>query len=185
MLKKTYPVVFITAAVVIAVSLLAFTASFAQVQIEVQEDAQTLELLANVFPEAAYYNYDQETEIYTVYDSNKSQIGYAFYAEGMGEGIQDTEGGSKIAGPIIILVGLEDKDTIKGIFVISHWETEFFWGLVIKANYFDQFKGLKIEDAYLRKAGGKVDGVLSATLSSNLVLNTVREAAIEKSQLIK
>jgi uncharacterized protein with FMN-binding domain len=56
---------------------------------------------------------------------------------------------------------------------------------LIRENYFDQFARLKIEDAYFSRQGGKVDSVTGATLSSTLVLNTVREAALEKVKSIR
>jgi hypothetical protein len=48
-------------------------------------DPETLDLLKEIFTDVGYYYYDEEKEIYTVYDLQQSQIGYAFYAEGMGE----------------------------------------------------------------------------------------------------
>lgn len=148
--------------------------------ITLENDQETVELLQNVFGEAGHYLYDEEAEIYTVYDTNKTEIGYAFYAEGMGEGIPEAEGLVKYAGPVVILVGLRDTETINSIFVISHSETIMFWSLMIMHEYFAEFEGLKIEDAYFERVGGQVDGRTGATLSSLLVLNTVRKTALEK-----
>ena len=147
------------------------------------DDVETIELLQNVFNEAQYYTYDNETGIYDVYISQKNKIGYAFYAEGMGEEVMTSDGG-KIAGPIIILVGIKnDKETISKICVIEQNESYLFWKLLITENYLDQFIDLKIEDAYFKSNGGKVDVVTGATLSSNSILNIVRETAIAKIDL--
>jgi Na+-translocating ferredoxin:NAD+ oxidoreductase RnfG subunit len=149
-----------------------------------QQAPETLQPLREVFPEAFYYLYSAETGIYTIYDESRINLGYAFYAEGMGEAIPRGEYGYKEAAPINILIGLKDQETIEGIYVVSQEETWFFWNLLVKNNYFDQFQGLKIEDAYFTDSGGKVDSVTMATLSSTSVLNIVRHAAIEKAALI-
>ena len=51
---------------------------------------------------------------------------------------------------------------------------------MVKNNYLGQFIGLKIEDVYFNHEGRQVDAATSATLSSTLILNTVREATLEK-----
>ncbi len=152
--------------------------------IDYLQDEQNIKLLQNVFSEATFYTYDAVSEIYTVYNNSKKQIGYAFYAEGMGEYIDGKQMGTKIPGPIIIMVGLKDKETLKSIFVISHSETPGAWEYLIKRNYFNQFEDIKLEDAYFIQAGGKVDSVSGATISSKLVLNTVRETILRKIKFI-
>jgi uncharacterized protein with FMN-binding domain len=86
---------------------------------------------------------------------------------------------------MVILVGLESKDSIAGIYVVSHSETYYYWNILIMRDYFAQFKGLKIECAYFTEQNGKVDAISQATVSSGTILNIVREAAIEKAALIK
>jgi len=170
--------------VCLTTSLLALTRSVTWRILEAQQDKETLDMIQTVFPEAS--SYTLENDIYTVYDNSGEKIGYAFYAEGMGKYVWGgPEAGTKIPGPIVILVGLEDKETIKGIFVVSHSETPGFWNWLIKENYFDQFIELKIKDAYFTRDGGQVDAATYATLSSTLVLDTVREAAMDKVKLIK
>lgn len=147
-------------------------------------DSETIVLLKNVFNEAQYYSYNQEAELYRVYNSSKSMIGYAFYAEGMGEEVMTSDGG-KIPAPIIILVGLKkDKETINSIYIIEHHESVLFWKLLITENYFEQFNDLKITDAYFRRAGGTVDVITGATLSAASVLNIVREETLIKTSLL-
>ena len=149
-----------------------------------ESDAETLENIRAVFAEASYYHYYEEAEIYTVYDSGKKSIGYLFYANGMGETIPSGEGLSKTAGPIVILVGMEDAETLKGIYVVSHSETDIYWELLVRKDYFAQFKGLKVADAYFNYVGGEVDAVAGATTSCKLVLNTVRDTAKAKAVYI-
>ena len=148
------------------------------------DDSETIVLLKNVFNDAQYYSYNQEAELYRVYNSSKSMIGYAFNAEGMGEEVMTSDGG-KIPGPIIILVGLKnDKETINSIYIIEHHESVLFWRLLITEQYFEQFNNLKITDAYFKRAGGKVDAVTGATLSATSVLNIVREETLNKISLL-
>jgi Na+-translocating ferredoxin:NAD+ oxidoreductase RnfG subunit len=179
-LKKFYVIAFLIVIIIIAIPLIIFMTNITSFKLEFQQEQQTLETLQQIFPEASFYIYDEEIEVYTVYDTVKKQIGYAFYAEGMGEFIYEPEGGTKVPGPIVVLVGLEDSTTIKGIFVVSHSETPYIFDRLFKKNYFDQFLGLKIEDAYFRRDDGQINAVTGATSSSRVVLNTVREAALEK-----
>ena len=46
-----------------------------------ENNQEELALIKNVFYEAGYYYHDIETDIYTIYDINKKQIGYVFLAE--------------------------------------------------------------------------------------------------------
>jgi Na+-translocating ferredoxin:NAD+ oxidoreductase RnfG subunit len=147
-------------------------------------DSETILLLKNVFNETQYYSYNQEAELYRVYDSSKSMIGYAFNAEGMGEEVMTSDGG-KIPAPIIILVGLKkDKETINNIYIIEHHESVLFWQLLITEHYFEQFNGLTISDAYFKRDGGKIDAITGATLSAASVLNIVREGTLNKTSLL-
>ena len=148
-------------------------------------EEETLESIRYVFDEAAYYHYYEEADIYGVYDSGKQELGYMFHAHGMGETIPSGEGLSKPPGPIEIIVGLMDTETVKGIYVVSHSETELFWASLVRKDYFAQFGGLKIADAYFNYVGGEIDAVAGATTSSKLVLNTVRDAAKEKAAYIE
>ncbi|MDD4924802.1 MAG: FMN-binding protein [Dehalococcoidales bacterium] len=84
-----------------------------------------------------------------------------------------------------ILVGLEDKSTIKNIYVVNHGENIGFWNILINKGYFGQFVQLNIEDTALICDGGQIDAVTGATLSSMSVVDIVREAALEKVKLIK
>lgn len=177
LLRKFYPIAFITIAVLITVSLLALTESITRAELESRQDQQTLEMLQEIFPKASFYIL--EYGIYFIYDNGRYEIGYAFYAEGRG-----------YVGKMVILVGLKDKETIEGIIVVSHYESWGYWDRLVESNFFDQFIGLKIEDCALKKkyygiVGGQVDGVTGATVSSRAVVDIVREAALEKVKSIR
>ena len=170
---------FIIIFLIIIISIIFLAESNLRNRIQLYQEQQTLETLRSVFLNVAYYSFDENIQIYAVYDSTKSKLGYAFYAEGLGIEIPHSEQGGKTAGPIVILIGLEDYNTIKDVSVISHSETWWFWNMLMEENYLAQFKGLKIEDAYFKTEGGKVDCVTGATLSSTLVLDTVRLKVLE------
>ncbi len=142
-----------------------------------EKEAETVELLSGIFADVTYYNYDEVTKIYMVYDESKNKIGYAFYAEGMGYG-----------GKIRVLVGLVDLETIKGISIFHNNEQrQIGWDTSIPLDFTplkEQFIGLKVNDCDLKGRGGLVDEVSGATISSTALVNTVREAALEKAALI-
>jgi RnfABCDGE-type electron transport complex G subunit len=171
-----YSMVFVIMVAAIMLTLLAITEGVTRAELQSHQDQQTLEMLKEIFPKASFYVL--EDDIYIIYNSGRNEIGYAFYAEGRGWG-----------GKMVILVGLEDKETIKGITVVSHHETRGYWDRLIENNFFGQLIGLKIEDCELKKkygvGGGQVDGVTGATVTSRAVVDIVREAALEKIESIK
>jgi Na+-translocating ferredoxin:NAD+ oxidoreductase RnfG subunit len=143
---------------------------------------ETLVLLQKVFPEAAYYQYKEESDLYTIYNSSENKLGYAYQIRV--RGFHDT---------IAILVGLEDKETIKGISVISHNEAHGGAGEMKGPRleftpWDEQFEGLKIENCYLAipmNKTGKVDAISAATISSEIVTNAVRTSALKKVQYLE
>jgi hypothetical protein len=64
----------------------------------IEQNEEMMDKLQQIFPDIASYNYDSQTEIYSIYDSNRRLIGYAFAATG--QGYHDK---------IDILVGLKDR----------------------------------------------------------------------------
>jgi Na+-translocating ferredoxin:NAD+ oxidoreductase RnfG subunit len=171
-IKKLYPILLITLVMVISVSLLVTLESITRAVLEARQEQATLELLQGIFPEANFYIYDEGAEIYTLYNNGRNKVGYAFYGKGWG-----------YRWGLVVLIGLEDKETIRGIVVTSHYETWSYWEMLEKNNFFDQFNGLKIEDCILKHPsgiGGEVDGVTKATYSCRGVTNIVRETSLEK-----
>lgn len=174
-IKKLYPIVFVIVLAAIMLTLLALVESDTRAKLESYQDQQTLEMIQQIFPEVSYYILEED--ICIIYNNVRNEIGYAFYGEGWGYG-----------GKMLILVGLEDKETIKGIIVVSHIEGWQYWNSLAESNYFDQFIGLRIEDCYLKYSydgGGQVDGVTGATVSSMAVVDIVRKAALEKIESIR
>ena len=178
-LRNYYPVVFLIGFVFITTSLLVITNNIVRVEIENKLDTNTLEIIKVIFPEACSYKLNDN--IYNVYDKNRHIIGYSFLASGRGFLWQDT---------IIVLVGLEDEETIKSISIISHSE---HWGGSGEDEgppldfdpFVSQFVELKVDNCFLSKDGGYVDGIAGATKSCRAVVDIVRNAALENVKSIK
>jgi Na+-translocating ferredoxin:NAD+ oxidoreductase RnfG subunit len=176
---KYYQLVF--TAVMSVMMLLVSVTNFSADKVAAQEgqDEQTLGLLRQIFSETGSYSYDEELDVYTVYDTGANQIGYAFYAGGDSYAVAvDDE--IKESGPMVFLVGLDDKETIKSVVVISQEEDPDYWKIVESANFFSQFNGLKITACALTDYGGEVDSASGATISSMSVVDIIREVALAK-----
>ncbi|MFC1860621.1 FMN-binding protein [Chloroflexota bacterium] len=163
--------IFITIVVFVAVGLLTGTGLITRDQIEYQKQLKIDDMLGNMFPEMSDYILDDE--IYTLYE-NSTVVGYAFLAVGKGYG-----------GNIDILIGLEDKETIKGITIISHLETPGVGARITESAFTGEFTGVKIDDVALKKNDGEIDGITGATISSTAVVNAVKATALEKIKALK
>jgi RnfABCDGE-type electron transport complex G subunit len=166
-LRKLSPIMFITLVVLISVILLTITESFTSAQLH----RQVAKKIEAMFPEMT--NYDFENDLYILY-ADGDKIGYAFLAAGAGYG-----------GEISILVGLEDAETVKGLIIVSHQESPGIGSRITESDFTDQFVGLNINDVALKQDGGQIDGLTGATISSQAVVDAVRETAMEKVKLIE
>ena len=165
-LKGVFPVIFITLIVFVAVMLLSVVDGYTREQIEYQEEQKRLGMLTEMFPDMS--DYDFEDDIYVIY-TDGVKIGYAFLAVGRGYG-----------GTITILVGLENETTIKGIAVVSHSETPGLGARITESSFVDEFAGLNISEAAVKRDGGQIDALTGATISSRAVADAVRTTAMEK-----
>ena len=173
LLRRIYPILFITLVILISVTLLIFTESFTSAELEARLQQQIVDQLGNIFPEIDDFDYDEDNDVYTLYAGGET-TGYAFLAVGVGYG-----------GDISILVGLEDSETVKGIIILSHIETPGIGDRIEGADFLDQFIGLNINDVSLKRDGGQVDALAAATISSRAVVDAVRETAMEKVKSIE
>jgi Na+-translocating ferredoxin:NAD+ oxidoreductase RnfG subunit len=176
--SKYYPTLFAVAIIIVASLSLAVMQNLTRERIQTQNDADTVELLQSVFPEAdSFVLKNDDSGIYIVYDKNVNKIGYAFYAKGIGYKDWFT-----------VFVGLSDSTNIKGINILSHNEHQgsgYSEGESVDFTDFSlQFTGLKIEDCVLTKDGGVIDAVTMATLGSRAIVNTIKEEALEKAAII-
>jgi Na+-translocating ferredoxin:NAD+ oxidoreductase RnfG subunit len=174
-IRKYYPVFLLVMVVVLASAFMITTEEISRVALESQQDPATLALLQQIFPEADYYRYDKKTDIYTLYNNSRQEVGYAFYGESWG-----------YRGTITVLVGLRDKETIENIVVISQNDDLSYWNKLKEQNFFSQFIELEVVECYPSYSWqpGGVDCVSGATFSSKGVINAVRDAILEKIQYL-
>jgi len=163
--KRLYPVILVTLIVLVSAVLLGFTYDITKEKIAEQEVAQVRGMLKEMFPNMT--SLTLENDIYAVLE-NDTTIGYGFVAVGRGYG-----------GEISILVGLENKTTVKGIVIISHDETPGLGSKVAEEPFTSQFAGVDIDDVRL---DGEIDAITGSTISSEAIVEAVRNAALEKAE---
>ncbi len=165
----TYPILFLTLVVFISVVALTLTNSVTEERIADARREAIKEMLQTLFPEMDDFIYDEATQRYTV-SVGGALLGQAFMAEGAGYG-----------GPIDILVGLEQDNTLRGIEIISQKETPGLGAKITDAAFLDQFAGQAGETLALTKDGGTIDAITGATISSSAVVEAVKEAILSQS----
>ncbi|TET22095.1 MAG: FMN-binding protein [Candidatus Stahlbacteria bacterium] len=139
-----------------------------------QKEAARQNALAMLLPEAERFEPDtlisdgDTSIIYHAYDEKKTKIGIVFTVAPRGYG-----------GSVETMVGLRADSTISAIRIASAVEgmreTAGLGARVLEDTFRNQFKGLKHDDLYLAKEGGRIDAITAATISSNAVTIGVRE----------
>lgn len=81
-------------------------------------------------------------------------------------------------GELEIMTGFYIDGTMAGYKVLNHKETPGLGSKIMENEFISQFIGLKIEGGKLklRKEGGQIDGITSATISSKALLDAVNNA---------
>ena len=170
-LKEIFPVIFITLVVFVSVALVSGTDSITKDKIIYQIEQKIQGMLVETFPDMNEYTFTDD--IYTIY-SDDTLVGYAFLATGKGYG-----------GDIDILVGLEDAQTLKGITIVAQSETPGLGSKIIESSFVSEFVGANIDDIFLKKDGGQIDAITGASISSEAVVDVVRNTAMEKVKSLK
>ncbi|MBN1370228.1 MAG: FMN-binding protein [Dehalococcoidaceae bacterium] len=165
-IKRFYAIAFLTLVVIISASLLSLTYSLTAEQIKLRQHEQFLGYLGEMFPEMTGFEYNDE--LYYVYD-DALLLGYAFTASKAG-----------YSGDINIMVGLSDKETVKGVLIISQTETPGIGTRILDEPFIGQFAGMNVNDIRLRSEGGQADTITGATVSSKAVIEAISQAAKEK-----
>ncbi|MCF7862123.1 RnfABCDGE type electron transport complex subunit G [Candidatus Woesearchaeota archaeon] len=147
---------------VVSIATLTYVNQFTQPMIKENMQDKALAGLKTVFPEAD--NFVQSADkVHTAY-SNGEIIGYV---------VETSEYG--YSSDIRLLVGIKPDNTLKSVFVLEQQETPGLGSRIVEDNFIRQFdgqnKGLK-----LSKDGGTIDGITSATISSEAVLRAVEKA---------
>lgn len=101
-----------------------------------------------------------------IYDESKNLLGYVVYSKPASDGIKG------YAGETPVMVALDTKKVILGVYLLQNQETPKFVERVNKAGYFSSWNGLTVKQA-LKK---EVDAVSGATFTSNAVSQSVRAA---------
>lgn len=81
-------------------------------------------------------------------------------------------------GELEIMTGFYINGTMAGYKILNHKETPGLGSKIMENEFMSQFIGLKIEGGKLklRKEGGQIDGITSATISSKALLDAVNNA---------
>jgi Na+-transporting NADH:ubiquinone oxidoreductase subunit C len=178
-MKKSflYPIIFMSLLTAIFTFILAFmefgTAERVQQNLELELQRKILYVfnipIEDNSPEAVNALFEekitQEGDIFT-YSEDGQVIGYAFPAEGPG-----------LWGGIETYVGIsQDYSTILGLAIIAQNETPGLGGRIGEEEFLSQFRNLDVSSAveggyvtYRPAAGGNVDAVAGATLTSKSV----------------
>ena len=173
--KEFYPILLVTLVVTISMSSLIVVDSITRPLIEEHQNAVFNEKLAEMFPEMGDSEYLDVPDVHIVKDSDGDAIGYAFTVIGSGYG-----------GNIEMLVGIEtDRETIRGLSVITHSETPGLGAKITEPWFQDQFRGEDINTLALSIEGGGIDAISGATISSSAVVNAVKETALAKMQALE
>ena len=101
---------------------------------------------------------------YTTDDAgNRQVVGYAMLGSASGYG-----------GPLTLMVGTDPNGSIVGVKVVSSRETPNFFRQLDLHNYYDEFTGKDYSSQFT--LGSDIDGVSGATLSSEGVAQSIRDA---------
>jgi hypothetical protein len=79
------------------------------------------------------------------------------------------------AGPIKLLIAINDKGIITGIKVLEHKETENYVRYMLSHKYLSGFLGKSVNDPF--EVGRDVDAISRATISVNALVRTIRESS--------
>lgn len=101
-----------------------------------------------------------------VYDANKKLLGYAVYSKPASDGIKGYNGETPV------LIALNPKQVILGVWLLENKETPKFAKKVEYAGFYNNWNGLTVKQA-LKK---EVDAVSGATYTSNGVIKSVQAA---------
>lgn len=101
-----------------------------------------------------------------VYDARGKRLGYAVYSQPASAGIKGYNGETPV------LIALDAKKKISGVYALPNVETPRFAQRVAEAGFYSQWNGLSIKKA-LKK---KVDTVSGATFTSRAVVQSVQAA---------
>ncbi|MDI6639641.1 MAG: FMN-binding protein [Methanocellales archaeon] len=157
----------LTLIVIVAAAALAVTYEATQEQLKITSAGVESEIFSRVVSGAtsfkAVMDESEEAIYYEAYDDAGNLVGYAFYSEIMG--CQDV---IKIAG------GIDLDYRVTGVTIVRHLETPGLGAKIAEPEFQEQFRGVTIEELRLTKDDGKIDAITGATISSQAVVDAMR-----------
>ena len=101
-----------------------------------------------------------------VYDAKGKLLGYAVYSKPASDGIKG------YAGETPVMIALDKKQKITGVYLLPNVETPRFAQRVQEAGFYNNWNGLSIKEAKKKQ----VDTVSGATFTSRAVMQSVQAA---------
>lgn len=158
---------------IIASALLAAVYVPTQAQLKENSAQAQTAALAEIMPQAETFdpvygdvvNQEGERNIlyYRALDSSGNIVGYAFFRVHPG-----AQGALEVAG------GVDSGfNTITGVEIMRHTETPGLGSKITEPAFKDQFKGIQLADLSLSRAGGQIDSITGATISSQAVIDAL------------
>nr|WP_321497436.1 Rnf electron transport complex subunit RnfG [uncultured Methanolobus sp.] len=159
---------------VVAALLLGVTYVPTSAQLKINEENSKKEILGALIPEAnnnfeAVYGDTVDVDgnpivlYYRALDPSGNIIGYAFFKEQAGA-----------QGQIVVAGGVDSTfTTFRGMDVLSHEETPGLGAKIVDDSFQSQFINIPIASLGLTSAGGSIDSITGATISSQAVVDAL------------
>lgn len=147
--------------------------------IEVSKNKKILEAISEVIGEFDNDPFTERTYIYSTDGKSKLEL-YPARENGIITSVAiKTYSDNGYGGKIEIIVGILMDGTITGYKVIEQKETPGLGDKISSKRFSEQFVGLNTYDGEikLKKDGGEIDALTSATISSRAVIDAVEKAA--------
>jgi len=123
----------------------------------------------NPIEEKTIFN-DNEGKPLVIYPLRKNEIIYALAI--------NTKTNRGFGGDIDLMTGFYLDGAMAGYKVLVHKETPGLGSKITEVGFMEQFKGLFVSDntLKLKRYGGEIDGITSATISSKAILHALNRA---------
>jgi len=148
---------------------LAVTNHFTAPRIASEMERRKNEAMSDVLPAASKFVKSKTHEkVFEGFNYAGVRVGYVFETLASG-----------YSSDIAILFAIDNEYIVTGVKVLSQSETPGLGSKVSGDEFLKQFKGKSREKIMLKKAGGDIDAVTSATISSKAVTEAVRSRIYE------
>ncbi|MDF1533885.1 MAG: RnfABCDGE type electron transport complex subunit G [Methanosarcinaceae archaeon] len=163
----------------VASALLGVTYVPTQKQLKINYELARQEALKEIMPDAANFEAveggiindegDREIYYYRAFDASGNPAGYAFFRQQAG-----AQGMIEVAGGVNA-----NFEMLTGMTVMGHSETPGLGAKIVTPEFKNQFVNIAIADLSLSSAGGKIDSITGASISSQAVVDALN-AKIEE-----